>query len=456
MSADPRAAAPWAGASQAILIGTSVHEDDGLPDLPAAANSVMALRSVLTDPRLCGWPAANVSVLHNQGDSRLVAQQIRRSARETTGVLLLYFVGHGMLTAEGALCLALADTVAEDPDLTGLEYSHVRSALRSSPAAVKIAILDCCYAGTVIQSEALSTHVSLIADQSDVRGVYTLTASDLAAHVARFDDQLDVCTSFTGELLHLVRGGLPGEPDPLTLGVLYGHLRHRLRAQGLPDPNQRGTDNAHSFPFTRNAARSATRPPAAPSPAPAVAAGRISKGQTFAPARRLGWTWWLLSLLPLALTIAFPLLILNLLTPLILGSAELRLLVVEVAGFLISFRLFVIMVQRGSQHMSRRRARLLIVNAAGIEVRVGDQRWFYRWTDVARITERRRNLHHYICLDLKPSAVLPPAKPSEDLSPWYHPGRGEVLLTRLSGYRAGRQEIIDEIARCAGPKWLES
>ncbi|MEV4889605.1 caspase family protein [Nonomuraea sp. NPDC055795] len=308
MTTDPH----WAATSQALLIGTSVHQDDNLPNLPAAANSVTSLRSVLTDPRLCGWPAANVGVLHNESDSRYVAQRIRQSAKETTGVLLLYFVGHGMLTADGELCLALADTTANDPDLTGLEYSRIRGALRDSPAAVKIAILDCCYSGTVIQTETLSEPAGLIADQSDVRGVYTLTASDLTAHVARFDDQLEVCTSFTGELLHLIRNGIPGEPERLTLGVLYGHLRHRLRAQGLPDPNQRGTDNAHSFAFTRNAASAngagqtfVTQPAdRRPQSTPAV---RVSQGRTFAPSRGWGWLWWwLLSLVPLAVSGAIP------------------------------------------------------------------------------------------------------------------------------------------------------
>ncbi|WP_043630946.1 caspase family protein [Nonomuraea candida] len=483
----------WAGASQAILIATSVHQDESLPDLPAAANSLMGLRSVLTDPYLCGWPAYGVSVLHNEGDSRVVAQRIRQAARETTGVLLLYFAGHGLLTPEGELCLALADTVADDPDLTGLEYSRIRNALRGSPAAVKIAILDCCYAGTVIETESLSAHASLVADQSDVRGVYTLTASDLAAHVVPFDEQPDACTSFTGELLHLIRSGIPGEADPLTLGVLYAHLRHRLGTLGLPDPNQRGTDNAHAFPFTRNAAHSrngAAAPPAgsdgaatrhagrswsdgARSPMPSARprggggtgppggsapfAGRVSKGRTFAPSLGLGWLWWLASLLPLALGGVCLKIIIDSALSLLASSAPALLLYILVLvcmiGCVYSFRLYVHFVARGTQRMKQRHARLLIVTAAGIEVRVRDQRWYYRWNDVARITERRRNFRSYLCLDPKPSAVLPSAQRSDDLSPWYDPRRGEVLLTPLSGYRAGRWEITQEIARCAGTKW---
>src|SRR5215472_17417962 len=66
-----------------------------------------------------------------------------------------------------------------------------------------------------------------IADQTDARGVYTLTASDQAAHVLPLSEQAAATTSFTGELLDLVRAGILGGPEHLTLGMLYLHLRQR-------------------------------------------------------------------------------------------------------------------------------------------------------------------------------------------------------------------------------------
>ncbi|WP_433512357.1 caspase, EACC1-associated type [Nonomuraea sp. CA-143628] len=223
------------------------------PGIPAAANSLNGVHQVLTDPRLCGWPADRVTVLADPYDSRTVATLIRRLAGQTSEVLLLYYVGHGVVTDSGELCLTLIDTDPDDPDLTGLEYRHIRAAFNHSPARVKVVILDCCYSGRAI--EALSARDTLVADHTDIRGVYTLTAADLEAHTPPPDAQKDACTSFTGELLELIRTGVPGQEDPLTLGTLYLHLRHRLYTRGLPAPNQRGTDTAHSFGFTRNAAR---------------------------------------------------------------------------------------------------------------------------------------------------------------------------------------------------------
>ncbi|MEV4889604.1 hypothetical protein AB0K48_09460 [Nonomuraea sp. NPDC055795] len=96
---------------------------------------------------------------------------------------------------------------------------------------------------------------------------------------------------------------------------------------------------------------------------------------------------------------------------------------------------------------------MLVVNTAGIEVRVRDQRWYYRWSDVSRVTVRRRGLRRYICLEVRSTALLPPTQRPADLGPWYDPRRGHVLLTTLSGYRARRREITQEIAACAGTKW---
>ncbi len=236
--------------SRAILIGTSNYQDPQYPPLPAVTNSLRGLREVLIDPGLCGWPADRTTVLEDPADVRKLVQSLRRLARETADVLLVYFVGHGTIVRRGQLCLVLSDTDAGDPDITGLEFERVREALLDSPARTKIVILDCCYSGRAI--EAMSDSAA-VADSTDTHGVYTLTASDHAAHVVALDQQASATTSFTGELLDLIRTGIPGGPDTLPLNLIYLHLRRQLQARQLPAPNQRGTDMADRYAFTRNA-----------------------------------------------------------------------------------------------------------------------------------------------------------------------------------------------------------
>jgi Caspase domain len=237
--------------SSAILIGVSKYRDAAFSALPAARNSLTGMRRILSDSRVGGWPSARVSVFQDPKDASQLALQLRRIARATKGLMLLYFVGHGILQPRGELVFALEDTDSDFADITGLEYSRVRHELLASPARAKLVILDCCYSGQAI--EALSGSGG-IADITNASGVYTLTASDYAAHVPPPDRQAGAFTSFTGEFIDLLQNGLPGGPAQLGLSDLYPPLSMRLTARGLPPPNARGTDDAGYLPFCRNIA----------------------------------------------------------------------------------------------------------------------------------------------------------------------------------------------------------
>lgn len=235
----------------AVLIGVSQYRDPSLLDVPAARNSLHAMHRLLTSPELCGWSEEQVHVLEDPAGATDLALEVHRLAEETTGTLLIYFVGHGLVSKSGALCLAAGNTQLRYPDLTGLEYDKVRSALLDSPAQVKLVILDCCYSGRIIQGLAASGESQLV-DSTDIHGVYTLTAADQVAHVASRDETAG--TSFTQVLCDIVRIGIPGAPPALALTDIYPRLKSTLKARGLPEPNHRVTDTVASYPFSRNVA----------------------------------------------------------------------------------------------------------------------------------------------------------------------------------------------------------
>jgi hypothetical protein len=253
--------------SRAILIGTANYADTRVLPRPSARTSLHAMHRMLVDARFGGWRYDQVTAIEDPTDCRRLAQDIRRIAKGTTGALLVYFVGHGILAPTGELILLLTDTDSDYADVTGLEFTRIRDALLDSPAQVKIIILDCCYAGRAINTLA-STADGLV-DNTEVRGAYTLTAADRAAHAG----QPDGCTSFTGQFLDLISTGVPGAPQVLTFADLYPHLRHRLAASGLPLPNQRGTDTAGHYPVARNRAahsNAGVTPPPPPPDQPAA------------------------------------------------------------------------------------------------------------------------------------------------------------------------------------------
>ncbi|MFG2821530.1 caspase domain-containing protein [Kitasatospora sp. NPDC048365] len=245
--------------SHALLIGVPEYEHPEFPQVPAARTSVRAMRDLLLDGALCGWGEHQVTVVDRVSSPADLALRVADVAEATTGTLLLYYVGHGMLSPAGDLCLVMPRTRPDRPMITGLAWTHVAEALRLSPAKTRITILDCCFAGRAI--EFLTTGGQALAHLADVQGVYTLTATtrNRTAHVPPPEEQGSRPTSFTGELCDLLRTGIPGKPAWLTLNDIYPVLRARLQEKGLPLPNQRGTDTAGAVVLARNAAPAPAR-----------------------------------------------------------------------------------------------------------------------------------------------------------------------------------------------------
>ncbi|MFD0636392.1 caspase domain-containing protein [Catenulispora yoronensis] len=241
---------PDRGRSHAVLIGISAYADRRLPDVPAAANSLRAVERMLTESG--GWTPDQITVLDNPEDCRQVIGLLRNLAKQTPDALLLYYVGHGLISEEQQLCLTMADTDVDHPDISGIEYARIRAALRDSPARVKIIILDCCFSGRAIQALSGDDPRHLTA----VQGAFVIAASDSdrSAHVPPLERQAGACTSFTGELVDLIASGIPDEPGVLTLAATYLHLRRRLIERGLPEPNCSGTDTAAGYAFANNRA----------------------------------------------------------------------------------------------------------------------------------------------------------------------------------------------------------
>jgi Caspase domain len=272
--------------SSAVLIGVSAYEYAGLPPIRAARNSLNAMHSLLADPALCAWPDGQVTVIANPISAGDLTAQIADLAAATTGVLLLFYVGHGVLSASGDLCLTVTSTHPDRPERSGLPWNTVADVLRGSAAHTRLSILDCCFAGQATGGPAGDGEPDVApAGLTDIEGGYTLAATthDDSAHVPHPEQQDDACTSFTGELRDLITHGIPGRPPWLTFGDIYPALCERLTARGLPAPSQRGTGTAREFVFTANAAvpgRPLQRPVAAgslgaravatPNPAPAA------------------------------------------------------------------------------------------------------------------------------------------------------------------------------------------
>ncbi|XUL88463.1 hypothetical protein ACQ86D_18900 [Streptomyces galilaeus] len=134
---------------------------------------------------------------------------------------------------------------------TAVDFSHVRDACLQSSAKSRVLILDCCYSGRAIPGTlSSSSSGSLFLDQVQISGTYTLTASP-ANSVAKVYPDADH-TAFTGELVRILRDGVPGEGELLSLSAIYRALYSSLRATGNPTPQQCNTALAGALAVGRN------------------------------------------------------------------------------------------------------------------------------------------------------------------------------------------------------------
>lgn len=221
---------------------------------PAAAPPPDELPDAAPPPAGPGTPAIDVSTL-----------VIERDGLKDT--LFVYYAGHGMLDIhEDELYLTLPQSIQGRTE-RALSY-RCCAVLQEQRDSVqrRVMVLDCCYSGQVL--EHMSAAQLLDRKRIGIEGSYVLTstAEDTRAVAGRGEH----FTAFTGELVKVLRDGIPGRPagELLTFNQLYDRVRHELAERDLPLPQRQERNGVGNLPFVRNqhgAARTEARPaPAGP------------------------------------------------------------------------------------------------------------------------------------------------------------------------------------------------
>jgi hypothetical protein len=248
---------PDRSGSRAVLIGTSRYAE--LTEVPAAANSLDSMYRLLTGP-LCAWPDSQVTLIAEPESPGDLPDLLVEEFGQAQDVALFYYVGHGQVDFEDELCLGLTGSriQSERRATTSLTFAAVRRALRASPSAMKIVILDCCFAGHAVHSHNSLAGVGDmdITGMVGASGAYTLAATGPTS-TAWFESSAGSPlphTHFTRALVDTVARGIPDGPTSITLEPLYRRVREVLQASGKPVPTRSSRDLAADFVFARNAA----------------------------------------------------------------------------------------------------------------------------------------------------------------------------------------------------------
>ncbi|MBB3730919.1 caspase, EACC1-associated type [Nonomuraea dietziae] len=244
-------AGDFAGAG-ALLLGTGSHaQGSDLPDLPSVARTLDDLRSVLLGRCGLAW----VRTVLDPPSPRELGDAIA-SAASTEGPLIVYYVGHGLVSRRGALHLAAAETVSGPLALehTALPYDLMRRYLLDNAGGPLVVVLDCCFSGRAIEG------MSDPWDVAEISGAYVLTSAGRSEPSFAPDGMAH--TAFSGALLRLLTEG----PPELTLSDVHRHLSRTLPAAGFPRPRVRSTGRVGELALLRAPSRGhgEVRPPPAP------------------------------------------------------------------------------------------------------------------------------------------------------------------------------------------------
>ncbi|WP_239337168.1 caspase family protein [Frankia sp. CiP3] len=240
-----------------LLVGTSTHEPGSrLPDVPAVTRTVTDLARCLTDR--CGLPEPGLRTLVDPADPIVFDNAVSTAAQEASDVLLVYYVGHGLLSPDGELHLATSASLdltrPPTPNYQAFPYRALRDTLANCRARTVAVVLDCCFAGRA--SAALLTGTDDVFAMTAVRDSYLLTAA--APEDAALALPGERHTAFTGALIDLLTRGDPTGPPRLTLERAYRYLARALPATGRPEPRRNAGGRAGDLMLTDNRAY---RPP---------------------------------------------------------------------------------------------------------------------------------------------------------------------------------------------------
>ncbi|MFJ3344992.1 AAA family ATPase [Streptomyces diastaticus] len=237
-----------------LLIATATHDESSLlTSVPSVAASFRVLRTVLTER--CGVRPECLRELLDPADAQTMARAVAEEAQRAESVLMVYFIGHGLLGPERELYLAARGTDRLTPGMAehqALSFSSLRQALEASRASSVVVVLDCCFSGRA----SLTGGPSIPAlTMTPAHGMYLMGSAEQLA-LAPPDA---VHTAFTGTLVELLTEGDPRGLHQFTLDAVFDGVFRAMSDGNGPLPRRQAGDRSGHLVIAPN--------PAVPGPA---------------------------------------------------------------------------------------------------------------------------------------------------------------------------------------------
>jgi uncharacterized caspase-like protein len=232
-----------------VGVGTTAYSPWALP---VTVKDVKAVRQVLTDPALCGYPDGDehVRLLHDQSATRTAILDGLNWLRAQAGTdpeatVVVFYSGHGWLDRASGRYYLIPHEV-EPSDIAGstLAAEEFTDAIRKVKAQRLLVVIDSCHAQGMATSKETAMPMKLppglvqaaategkglmeALKQGEGRAVFTSSRGSQRSWV-RSDGSLSV---FTHHLLEALQGAgnKPGEAE-VRLSNLMGHLGREVPA----------------------------------------------------------------------------------------------------------------------------------------------------------------------------------------------------------------------------------
>ncbi len=232
--------------TKALLVGVSDYKSLD-PIIPALGN-IEDLIELLTDAQLLGLPRENITRILNKTNDEIedkILEFLDNEDNANFETLLFYYVGHGIRESavNKELYLTGINSKKKTLKISAIAYNSIKTHIENSNWQQRIVILDACHSGLAAMGEEEKHFTEA---EMDIQGTYVLTS---AGDEKSFFDSHERHTFFSGELIKLLRNGLPKHQPCLSLDDIFLHLEKSLKQS---TPKKKSNLNAREFFFFRN------------------------------------------------------------------------------------------------------------------------------------------------------------------------------------------------------------
>jgi len=241
-----------------LMFGASEYNDAYLDDIPNINLNFRELKRTLKRNDILGIPESNFFVAKNNTTKytrKLINDAFNRSDH-LSKTLIIYYSGHGLIDNKNQMeyYLSTKYTEKDNPFPEGIKALELATFLKNCHARRKIVIIDSCYSGKMLNMMA---PVSEIVNQNfnantDIKGTFVLTSTsqNLPSHFPK--DNPNLPTYFTGEILKILKRGVSGGKELISMEDIYFHTREGLVSKNLPEPEKLTRGDAEKFSLAFN------------------------------------------------------------------------------------------------------------------------------------------------------------------------------------------------------------